>query len=74
MSEEGATYACPKSNCGCEVKVTKSAPAEKPITTLSPAVVGIAFTAGGISAAARKIRLAEQIFSDSPNPPFVKQA
>ncbi len=27
MLEEGATYRCPESNCGCEVKVTKGAPA-----------------------------------------------
>ncbi len=29
MLEEGATYKCPESECGCEVKVTKGAPAEE---------------------------------------------
>ena len=29
MLEEGATYKCPESDCGCEVKVTKGAPAEE---------------------------------------------
>ncbi len=29
MLEEGATYECPYDGCGCEVKVTKGAPAEK---------------------------------------------
>ncbi len=29
MLEEGATYKCPKSDRGCEVKVTKGAPAEQ---------------------------------------------
>ncbi len=29
MLEEGATYKCPEAECGCEVKVTKGAPAEE---------------------------------------------
>ncbi len=29
MLEEGATYRCPESNCGCEVKVTKGTSAEE---------------------------------------------
>jgi len=29
MLEEGATYRCPESDCGCEAKVTKGASAEE---------------------------------------------
>ena len=40
MLEEGATYKCPKQDCGCEVKVTKAHRRRKRATMPRPAAAG----------------------------------